>query len=129
MPSTVNGSQSTPAAKPELVEAAPRRAEAENAFFEFAGAELTLAYMLAAYTAQREGDLLVTAWQQVRGDRIAPTSKDLDLARGAAPSGFERSPERCRAAGHHDPHDAQRSPLEYQVVSAQLEACDDPGGR
>jgi hypothetical protein len=60
-----------PAAKPELVEAAPRRAEAENAFFEFAGAELTLAYMLAAYAAQREGDLLVTAWQQVRGDRLA----------------------------------------------------------
>jgi integrase len=59
-----------PAAHPKQLRVRPRRQvwsqEAESRFLEVASAPMRLAYMLQAYTAQRQADILAMTWGQLQ---------------------------------------------------------------
>jgi integrase len=95
---------SNPAAKPGRIKAPKRRAvwspAAERAFLDAAAKTdpmMGLAYMLAAYTAQRQGDILAMTWHQYSGAHITlrqaktgtlvqvPCHSDLRAALDSAP--------------------------------------------
>lgn len=64
-----------PALSPRQMLAASRKAvwspEAEAAWLGHAGETMRLAYMLAAYTAQRQNDILEMSWNQYNGETIS----------------------------------------------------------
>jgi integrase len=92
--------KTNPAARPKQLRVRPRRQvwspEAETAFLEKADATMKLAYMLAAYTAQRQADILAMTWAQYDGQVIrlrqrktgalveVPCHRDLKVALDAA---------------------------------------------
>lgn len=63
-----------PAKKPKMLKVKQRRTlwslEDEDAFLAKADAPMRLAYLLHAYTAQRQGDILAMTWAQFNGDTI-----------------------------------------------------------
>lgn len=63
-----------PAARPRQLTVRPRQAvwslEAEEAFLAQAGPEMRLAYLLHAFTAQRQGDVLNMTWAQYQRGTI-----------------------------------------------------------
>lgn len=63
-----------PASQPKQLRVTPRRAvwspEAEAAFVAVADAPMRLAYIVHAYTAQRQGDVLAMTWAQYQGGAI-----------------------------------------------------------
>lgn len=92
---------SNPAARPRQLKTKPRHTvwslDAEADFLAVASAPMRLAYMLAAYTAQRQGDILRMTWAQYDGDVIrlrqrktgrlvdVPCHEDLQAALASAP--------------------------------------------
>jgi len=65
---------SNPASRPKQLRIAPRRQvwseEAEAAFLALAPAPMALAYTMAAYSAQRQGDILAMTWAQFTNGRL-----------------------------------------------------------
>ena len=102
-----------PAARPKQLRIASRRqvwsAAAEARFLEVASPSMVLAYVLHAFTAQRQGDILAMTWHQYSGGRIrlrqaktvlvdVPVHRDLQRARSGA-AGIDAHPDRrARAA-------------------------------
>jgi len=66
--------KTNPASRPKQLKVASRQQvwslDAEKAFLEKADETMKLAYMLAAYTAQRQADILAMTWAQYDGEVI-----------------------------------------------------------